>query len=158
MKLEIELVPSTAWYSNVRKMVSREEWDQIRKKCYADAGYKCEICGATNVQLNCHEKWSYDDNRHIQKLKGFIGLCENCHWIKHLGLAGIRASEGTLDMEKLIQHYLRVNGVNRAEFERQRDEAFNQWQERSKHQWKTELGNWKAVVQTDSKQKKLWQE
>ena len=29
MKLTIELVPSTAWYSNVRSNVSKEEWDKI---------------------------------------------------------------------------------------------------------------------------------
>ena len=37
IKLTIELVPRTAWFSNVRSMVSREDWDVLRKECYAQA-------------------------------------------------------------------------------------------------------------------------
>jgi hypothetical protein len=44
MKLTIELVPKTSWYSNVRSNVSKDEWDKIKKKCYIKANYKCEIC------------------------------------------------------------------------------------------------------------------
>lgn len=43
MKLTIELVPSTAWYSNVRSNVTQAEWDVLRKECYKKAGYVCEI-------------------------------------------------------------------------------------------------------------------
>ena len=60
MKLEIDLVPSTAWYSNLRKKVSQKDWDRIRKQSYADANHKCTICGAEG-RLNCHEIWKYDD-------------------------------------------------------------------------------------------------
>ncbi len=71
MKLEIDLVPSTAWYSNLRKKVSQKDWDKIRKQSYADANHKCVICDADS-RLNCHENWEYNDKNHIQKLKGFI--------------------------------------------------------------------------------------
>ena len=41
IKLEIELVPRTAWYSNLRNKIPNEEWDKIIKKCYADAVHIC---------------------------------------------------------------------------------------------------------------------
>ena len=42
MKLEIDLVPSTAWYSNLRKKVSQKDWDRIRKQSYADANHNVQ--------------------------------------------------------------------------------------------------------------------
>ena len=50
MKLTIELVPKTSWYSNVRSNVSRSQWDKLRKKCYLNADYKCEVCGDTGIK------------------------------------------------------------------------------------------------------------
>jgi len=145
LKLTIELVPATAWYSNLRGVLPRKEWDNIRFKVYNDHNNCCAICGASG-RLNCHEIWEYDDFQHIQKLKGFIALCEDCHWIKHIGLAGIKASEGQLDMQKLIDHFLKVNNVDVNTFEQHRSEAFKTFEERSKHEWKTDLGEWKCFI------------
>ena len=49
MKLTIELVPSTAWFTNVRSEVSKAKWDKIRRKSYKHADYKCEICYASTA-------------------------------------------------------------------------------------------------------------
>lgn len=145
MKLFIELVPSTSWYSNLRKALPKEEWDRIRKKCYANAGFKCEICGAKGL-LNCHEIWKYDDAKHIQKLEGFIALCELCHHIKHIGLSGILASERKLDMDRVIEHFMKVNNCDRKAFENHRDNAFNEWKRRSAHEWKVVLGEYDRMI------------
>lgn len=146
LKLKIELVPSTSWYDNLRKKTSKTEWDKIRKQSYADANHKCAICGADG-RLNCHEIWEYDDKTHIQKLTGFIALCNNCHMIKHIGFAGIQASKGLLDMEKLIEHFMKVNNCNREVFEKHLEEAFAQWRERSKHEWQVDLGAYTDVIE-----------
>lgn len=145
MKLEIDLVPSTAWYSNLRTKISKKEWDKIRKKCYAKVRQKCAICGAIG-RLNCHEIWEYDDKKHIQKLKGFIALCDNCHMIKHIGFAGIQASKGILDMDTLIKHFMKVNKVDRKTFDEHYEESFKIWIERSKYKWITHLGKWSKLV------------
>jgi hypothetical protein len=145
MKLEIDLVPKTAWYSNLRNKIPRADWDKIRKKAYADAGKKCAICGAKGI-LDCHEIWAYDDEKHIQELKGFIALCNNCHMIKHIGLAGIKASKGQLDMDELIEHFTKVNGVDRDAFEKHYRNAFAIWKARSEHQWQTKLSKWADLV------------
>jgi hypothetical protein len=43
--LTIELVPKTAWFTNLRSYLTSKEWDVVRKKCYKEANYCCEICG-----------------------------------------------------------------------------------------------------------------
>jgi 5-methylcytosine-specific restriction endonuclease McrA len=98
-KLEIELIPKTSFYSNVRSEVTTNEWDVIRKKCYDEASDKCEICGEKgkdqnfNHNVECHEIWSFDVKERIQRLDGFIALCPTCHKSKHFGLSQIKGDE-----------------------------------------------------------------
>lgn len=150
MKLKIELVPKTCWYSNLRKILPKGEWDKIRREVYKKANHKCEICGAGNQKLNCHEIWGYDDKKNIQKLKGFQSLCTNCHWIKHFGLAGIKSNEGELDMVKLKNHFQEINRISSEEFEKHVEEAFKIWVIRSKKEWVTDLGEWEIKTLTKS--------
>ncbi len=44
MKLNIELVPSTSWYKNLRNQVGRDKWDMIRNETYRKYNNKCGIC------------------------------------------------------------------------------------------------------------------
>lgn len=146
MKLTIELVPKTCWYGNLRKVLPSTEWDKIRKEVYRKADYKCEICGKTNTKLNCHEKWSYDDERNIQKLEGFQALCTDCHWVKHIGLAQIMDGEGKLDIIDIELHFEEVNNVSAEDYLTYLDEAFSKWAERSNKQWTTDLGEWQRLI------------
>ena len=139
MKLCIELVPQSLWYLNPRKAMERVPWDTLRKEVYAHYGQVCGICGVQG-KLNCHERWGYDDEAHVQTLLGFIALCEWCHHIKHIGLAGILAQEGKLEYERVIQHFLTVNHCTQEEFEQHRNEAFTQWRERNRHTWTADWG------------------
>lgn len=142
LRLIIELVPSTSWYSNVRSLVSKERWDKLRNFVYARFDNRCAIC--KNIgKLHCHEKWIYDDVNHVQELSGFVALCEMCHHIKHVGLAGIMASRGQLDYEDLIIHFMKVNNCSRDIFFEHRKKAFVIWEERSKYMWKIDLNGLK---------------
>lgn len=140
MKLTIELVPETAWYTNVRSNVTQGEWDVIRKKCYAEASHKCEICGdvGTNQgvkhKVECHEVWNYDDENHIQKLIGLIALCPNCHKSKHVGLAQIKGEEGIV-----INQLMNVNGMTEDEAVSYIDESFGVWEKRSESEWELDI-------------------
>lgn len=142
LKLTIELVPEPCWYSNMRKVMSQEAWDTLRRQVYREYGYRCAICGAHHVQLHCHERWSYDDVAHVQRLDGYICLCVMCHHCKHIGLAGILADEGKLDYQAVVDHFCSVNGCTEADFERHREEAFAQWRERNRYAWRTDLGQY----------------
>jgi len=145
LKLKIELVSKTSWYNNLRKYMDRKDWDRIRKQTYANYEHKCGICG-NEGRLNCHEIWEYDDKKHSQKLIGFIALCDLCHHVKHIGLAGILADEGKLDYDTVVQHFMKVNSCDKDTFVKHKREAFKQWRERSRHKWQVDLGEYKDIL------------
>jgi len=130
LKLTIELIPSTAWFNNLRNMVGQKKWDDIRKKCYREANYRCEICGGTGNKwpVECHEKWEFVDNKII--LKGFIALCPSCHEVKHIGLASVRGR-----FKHARTHFIRVNKVKPEVADQYIEQAFQLYKERSNEQW-----------------------
>jgi len=95
--------------------------------------------------------WEYDDKKHVQKLVGFIALCDMCHHVKHIGLAGILASQGKLDYEEVVQHFMRVNNCDRKTFEKHKENAFDEWARRSKHKWQVDLGECKGMIKDASR-------
>lgn len=145
LTLRIELVPSTCWYKSLREQMPRAQWDKLRKKVYADQNNVCAICAAAD-RLNCHEVWEYDDARRIQRLLGFQAVCSLCHHVTHFGKATLLVKDGRLDLNALTEHFMRVNGVDREVFEAHRTAAFRVWRERSLYPWKTDLGEWAALV------------
>ncbi|HEX5159574.1 MAG TPA: HNH endonuclease [Ktedonobacterales bacterium] len=149
LRLTIELVPEPCWYANLRDVLSRATWDKLRREVYRLSGHRCGICGAGG-RLHCHEVWRYDDAAHIQRLGGFRALCVLCHHVKHIGLAGKLASEGKLDYEAVIAHFMRVNGCSRADFQRHYEAAFAQWRERSRYAWQTDLGDYTPLARPDA--------
>jgi len=90
--------------------------------------------------------WQYDDEKHLQTLVGFIALCDMCHHVKHIGLAGILASEGKLDYNKVVEHFMKVNGCDLKTFESHRDEAFKKWKERSAQDWTVDIGEFSRFL------------
>jgi hypothetical protein len=140
MNLTIELVPKTAWYTNVRSNCTRTEWDVIRKKSYAKAGNKCEICGDVGQKqgfkhaVECHEVWEYNDVAKTQTLIGFISLCPRCHQVKHPGLAQINGQ-----IEFVITQLMKINGMTRTGAISYLDASTHIWRERSKYQWKLDI-------------------
>jgi hypothetical protein len=106
-RLSIELVPSTAWWSNVRSNVSRADWEKCKRFVRARSGDRCEVCGGRGRRwpVECHEIWHYDDENEIQTLVGLIALCPSCHEVKHIGRAMAMGN-----LERAIDHLCRVNG------------------------------------------------
>lgn len=148
LKLDIELVPSTVWYSSLYRVLPNEVWNQIRNEIIKTRGRKCEICGEIEGAMNLHEIWKYDDSNHVQTLLGFQLLCRLCHHVKHIGLAGILASEGKLDYNEVVKHFCKVNNCDTNSFETHVDEAFKVWRERSKSQWKQDFGKYASFTRT----------
>lgn len=136
IKLDVELVPKTSWYNNVRSEVSKSQWDLIRKKCYAAANHKCEVCGGVGKRhpVECHEIWEFKDDTHEQTLIGLIALCPSCHQAKHAGLAQVRGLLGAV-----ISHMSKVNKLSKSETEQLLVRAFNEYHMRSKYEWKVDV-------------------
>jgi len=149
LKLTIEIVPSTSWYHNLRNRMSKKDWDKIRKSTYAQYRDRCGICRSQG-RLNCHEIWEYDDKKHVQKLAGFIALCNMCNFVKHIGLSGILALEGKLDYGEIVKHFMNVNKCDTQTFEKHKERAFDEWRRRSQHEWHVDLEEYKDVIKRDS--------
>lgn len=146
LRLTIELVPRPCWQINARTCMTRENWDTLRRSTYTTYNYHCGVCQVSNVQMQCHEIWQYDDEKHIQKLAGFIALCPMCHHCKHIGHAHILASEGKLDLEQVIEHFMRVNHRSREDYQSHKKAAFDLWRERNRSAWTTDLGIYAHLV------------
>jgi hypothetical protein len=136
--LTIELVPESLWNMNVRAVVSKDEWDIIRKEVYKKAGYRCEICGGVGDKwpVECHERWEYDDKKRVQKLVGFIALCPNCHMVKHIGYANVRGLK-----DRALFHLARVNKIGMREANRMVDDAFREWHGRNLWKWTADMSH-----------------
>lgn len=139
-RLTVELVPATCHFSNVRTTIKPQEWDKIRFLSYAAARNVCEICGdvGTNQgykhKLECHEIWEYDDVNHIQRLEGLISLCPICHQVKHIGRTIAIGKEG-----QAFAQLRTINEWTKEELDNHIRESFEQYKERSKHEWILDL-------------------
>ena len=130
--LEIELIPATCWWSNVRSNINRIEWDIIRNDVLINKKKKCTICNSEATQ--CHEKFHYDDSNHIQTLIGFEALCHLCHDVKHIGLAGIRGMS-----ERARERFKKINKLSSKNTKIEINKAISIWIKRSKVRWKLNL-------------------
>ncbi|HZI17911.1 MAG TPA: HNH endonuclease [Pyrinomonadaceae bacterium] len=134
--LTVELVPRTSWFKNVRSHVPAAEWERLKKLTFGRAGYRCEVCGGRGPRwpVECHEVFSYDDARRVQRLERLVALCPACHETKHIGLAGLRGRRAPA-----VAHLARVNGWSIADAELYLEACFEQWHRRSCHEWQLDL-------------------
>jgi len=138
LKLTIEFVPASSWGQNLREILGRSRWNKIRNLILKKFKKKCAICRA-NGRLQAHEVWSYDDQKHIQKLENIIPLCNKCHSVKHLGFASIQFSQTNKNPEILIRHFMKVNKCSRKAFQNYLKEAFEKFEKRSRFEWSLDL-------------------
>ncbi|MCD8306959.1 MAG: HNH endonuclease [Clostridia bacterium] len=135
MKLEFELVPESCWYSNLRSILSKEQWDVVRRDAYARAGGRCMICGKPVKRLEAHERWSYDEKNKVQKLEDVVAVCRACHEVIHIGRTQLMGRE-----KEASEHYMKVNGCSYAEYRKALGEANAAHQRRNKvDEWKLDL-------------------
>lgn len=135
-RLSVELVPQTAWWSNVRSNVSRKDWEVCKNFVKKRSGSRCEICNGVGSRypVDCHEIWAYDDDRQIQTLVDLIALCPRCHEVKHLGRA-MSVGNGP----RAIEHLMRVNGWSGERAETYCMKVFQIWQLRSQMSWELDI-------------------
>ena len=118
LRLEIELVPKSCWYNNLRNVFTKSEWEDVSDSVrdYNITNGKCAICGGKpdisipdNKYLEAHEVWEYiilDDNNGIIKLKDILPLCSYCHKSKHYGLSQLKGWTNIVN-----QHLKAVNNI-----------------------------------------------
>lgn len=134
-KLDFEMVPEECWYSNLRSVLSKEQWDIVRKDAYARAGGRCMICGSRASRLEAHERWSYDDKKRLQKLETVLAVCRCCHEVIHIGRTQLTGRG-----EEAMEHFMKVNGCTQSEFHEALGEANRQYLRRNAVEgWYTDL-------------------
>lgn len=144
-KLNFEIIPDGCWYYNLRSILSREQWDFIKKDAKSRALGKCSVCGKKTNALDAHEQWSYDEKKGIQKLENVIAVCRDCHAAMHINRTWLKG-----DHEKAEDHYMKVNGCTYAEMRADMGEA-NRVQQKLNgvSEWKTDISWLKRFIEED---------
>ncbi len=134
-KLNFEMVPDSCWYSNLRTLLSKSQWDFIRKDALSRAQGRCAICGKKTTRLEAHERWSYDEKNCVQKLEEVVAVCHDCHSVIHIGRTSLMG-----DIERAENHYMKTNGVTYAQYRQDLGKA-NETHERLNKipEWKLDL-------------------
>lgn len=117
-KLRFELVPDSCWYSNLRSILKPAMWDVVRKDAYERAGGKCMICNRPSKRLEAHERWAYDEEKHVQILSDVIAVCHDCHSVIHIGRTQLLGDE-----DRAIEHFKKVNGCSYSDYRKALGEA-----------------------------------
>ncbi len=136
LKLQIELVPKSCFWSNVRSNVKTSQWDKIRKVVYQKARFLCEICGGkgTKHPVECHEVWAYDDLALTQRLIFFQSLCPLCHEVKHIGFAEVKGNG-----ERAFNRFKEINQLDEETARQIKTAVFRQWKIRSRKKWELDI-------------------
>ena len=144
-KLNFELVPDSCWYSNLRSLLSKKQWDFLRADAKARAGGKCAICGKQTSSLDAHERWSYDIEKGVQKLEDIIAVCKDCHSVIHIGYTQLKGNEVRAE-----KHFMKVNNCSYAEYRKALGIANELHQQRnSVSEWKLDLTYLKRYIKED---------
>jgi len=101
-----ELIPGSSWGSSLANLLTKGNWDQLRKPIIDRNSGICEFCGKlVGSSLDVHEVWSYSElptrrelnelpEGHVffarQTLVKLLGVCKECHECFHPGLAEVK--------------------------------------------------------------------
>ena len=146
LKLTIQLIPRPLWGRSLAKLAPRNEWEKLRIQVFEWYDRRCGICRAGNPTMICHEVWQYDDVNHVQRLADLMLVCEMCNRCIHFGQSERLAAEGKLDLEMVMAHFCSVNGADRFELTMERSRAGKEWNERNKHEWTQDFGEYSDLV------------
>lgn len=125
-RLIVQLIPKTAWGFNLRKILTKSQWDKVRRKCYKEAGYVCEVCGKKGHKhpVECHELFEFDATNRKITLVGLIALCPECHKSCHPGRCNAQGRDVYL---RARENLALVNGLTVNQAEEYYRKCFDEW-------------------------------
>lgn len=130
VRLYVDLVPTSAWLTNLQAELSGLEWRLCSAFVMVRADHRCEACGARNGRMDCHERWSFDEVAGVQRLTSLQALCSWCHQATHIGSA-----QGRAQFRFAAAHMSRVNGWTDAQFRDHLEHALDICRRRSDRAW-----------------------
>lgn len=113
-KLNFDFIPEESWRYNLRHILSPKAWDVVRRDAYKRANYHCRICGRGDCRLEAHEKWSFDEKKHIQRLDDVLALCHDCHATIHYQRTAL--CDGEEGAARAQAHFMQVNECTQSDF------------------------------------------
>jgi hypothetical protein len=130
--LFVDLVPNTAWYSNLRSELFPHEWELVKKRTFSEARHRCQVCGGRGPAhpVECHERFTYDEAAQVLSLIRTVALCPACHEVTHFGLASVRGR-----IAQAQAHLMTVNGWNLDQTNQHVDAAMQLWKTRGLTEW-----------------------
>lgn len=131
------MVPEPLWSLTLQKSMSPVDWAELRADTLDRAGHRCQACGERG-RLECHEGWSYDDQRLRQRLAGLWALCEPCHAAKTPGRLSWLESSGQIGAgayDLAVERIARLNGWRQREAEAYVDWCNRVNTVRSRYEW-----------------------
>ena len=145
-KLKFEIVPDGCWYSNLRAVLPKRQWDIVRKDAYKRADGKCMICGRGASRFEAHERWSYDEKEGVQTLEDVIAVCHSCHSVIHIGRTQLVGDE-----DKAIAHFCKVNKCKYADYIRELGKANEIHRRRNLvSEWSTDMRKIEDILKRNS--------
>lgn len=147
--LTIELVPSSAWGQNLRAVLTKRDWDVVRKWCYSQHSRKCELCGGVGDRhpVECHERWAWDEETLTQYLSGVMCLCPACHEVKHWERTCVTSQWPSVTENNLVHHVMKVNGWPRPWVTQHLREQRELFAVRSLYPWTLDVADWLTTQQ-----------
>lgn len=128
----VDLIPETSWCASLANLLTSSAWNRVRSGPLLRAG-GCEDCGSRD-KIECHEIWTYDEDRGVQRLQALRAVCADCHETYHLGLASVRGRY-SLALGRLML----INRLDRLELREFEDEIFDKFNRRSEIDWTLDL-------------------
>ena len=128
------MVPQNMWFQNLRQILTKKQWDEVRKDAFKKQDNKCFICGKTPKRLEGHELWIYDFHNKTQKLDKVIGLCPLCHMTIHIGHSQLIGKESVC-----VAHYCKINNCSIDECEEDYIAAWDLWHKKNEVDWTLDL-------------------
>jgi len=141
--LPIEMIPQPLHGKSLSRLLKRKLWDVLGRSVRARAEGRCEICGQESTRLDCHEIWSYDDERRGARLVGLKAVCSPCHLSTHMGRA---TSIGR--QHQAIDHLMEVNDWTWDEARPYLAHAMQEYVMRSKNAWVLDVSDLPTIVQS----------
>lgn len=124
----VDLIPSTAWHSNLHNILMRSSWDALRAETEAGVG-GCQECGIKSG-IECHELWDYEQETGVQRLVSLDALCWQCHETRHLGFAQVSGR-----LEVVFDRLCVANRIRDDERKAYLDLIFGLFSYRSRFEW-----------------------
>ena len=119
----------------VRKTYTGEEYEDEKITPPSDEfNAHDELSRWNTIQLEAHERWSFDYENQIQKLERIIALCHRCHTATHLGLADLRGLK-----QLAFKHMKKVNDWNDEQLRQHNEEQSAIWHKRNRIDWKLNI-------------------